>query len=177
MGKRYDEGDKENFVGVIEMREIKFRGRTKNGEWVIGHFVVQGMINNQNVLMPICIITQGEFYYEVDYDTVGQYAGFTDKNGDEVYEGDIVSFKSIFHDYEDIGLVKWIKNGFYIVGLRDDDVALHPDNAEFIEIIGNIHERPRLLDFTGEHGRVMSEEEYKEWEKLLDRLIEDMGVD
>ena len=65
--------------------------------------------------------------------------------GREIYEGDIVKFQSIFHPYEEIGVIKWKDNGFYIVGRRNDDVFLHPCNTEYILIIGNIYENPELL--------------------------------
>lgn len=71
-----------------------------------------------------------------------QSTGLKDKNGTEIYEGDIV--KNI---YDEIYVVKWLDAGFYLEEKYDggfDYSELHfGDNKE---IVGNIYENPELLE-------------------------------
>ncbi|EPR12378.1 YopX family protein [Ruminiclostridium papyrosolvens] len=70
------------------MREIKFRGkRIDNGEWVYGYLVKQFGVFK---IYDDSSEDFGNWIHEVDPETVGQYTGLHDKNGREIYEGDIL---------------------------------------------------------------------------------------
>lgn len=133
------------------MREIKFRGkRLDNGEWVIGSLY-------QDYDMPECasIIPIGsledkwqDIYritaYDVDYKTVEQFTGLKDKNGIDVYEWDIV--KALKHN-EDLFTDKvcW-RSG--ILWFGNWNWIEFQNIFRNIEVIGNIHENPELLEAT-----------------------------
>lgn len=147
--------------------EIKFRGkRESNGEWVYGGFV---QFNKYSFIFPDPSIEYWDRYV-VDPNTVGQFTGEVDVNGKKIYENDIVKFRTKRFHYKDeskknIAKWKWFKSvvmfndGSFLINesgiLRNaTDVynydtylsAFTKDSSNCIEVIGNIHDNPELLD-------------------------------
>lgn len=121
-------------------RLIKFRGKHKlDGKWVVGNLVK--MFGEWCIQDP----TDENNVYVVDRKTVGQYTGINDKNGVEIYGGDIVNRKSGCLGGKDItGEVKMLE-GCWVIDSGSDAVSLWTE-CDFNEVIGNIHENPELLE-------------------------------
>ena len=141
------------------MREILFRGkRIDNGKWVEGFY--------SPIRLPI-VGEMGHFINENGYraieikkETVCEYTGLTDKNGKKIFEGDIVKY-NLWDDKFDYCEVKFgyfyaamdsynggPALGFYLADIngKADDIGFFENLYKFVEVIGNIHDNPELLE-------------------------------
>ena len=102
------------------MREIKFRAWDKN----------------EKIMIPA-----DEFYFSYE---MMQYTGLKDKNGKEIYEGDILKIKIETMSQEWQEIVKY-KSGYFTGVMRETMDGCQQENIENMEVIGNIYENPELI--------------------------------
>ena len=141
------------------MRTIKFKAKTlMAGEWIVGDLVCANdktFIKNEDEpdkVFPIC--------KKVDPDTVCQFTGLLDKNGKEIYEGDVLRsdtypFSSIQDDEIDnyYGIIGWSDEAasFCMVAAKNpkssvrgvsDGIAdgISQEKMQDFEVIGNVHD-------------------------------------
>lgn len=116
------------------MRKILFRGKSiYSDEWYFGSYISGGYI-----------MMYGFDQRSVDPETVGQFTGLTDKNDKMIFEGDVVKGKDhLARDFEVYGYVDHKNGSFVIVG----DFMTHYRWIDYdLEVIGNIHDNPELLE-------------------------------
>ena len=129
------------------MREILFRGkRVDNGEWVIG-FYSNELFANKHYISKWYYGSYAELQrFEVIPETVGQFTGRTDNNGNRIFEGDILrqwnSRAVVAAEIENCGCC----NDVFGFSFRDKDGDI-TDSVTFYNgtVIGNIHDNPELL--------------------------------
>lgn len=128
------------------MRERLFRGkRVDNGEWIVGGLLqdddgktyivgyehrggIDGMIDAELIL------------WEVIPETVGQYVELPDKNGEKIFEGDIVRDTEDF----DVGKIFFdTHTAMFVIGF-ETTIADFNDGYS-LEVIGNIYDNPELV--------------------------------
>ena len=147
------------------MREIKFRGkRIDNKEWVYGYLYKLPLPNGEACM----ILTQDNNHLDnhlepkyhlaftlwvdlfvVDPATVGQYTGLKDRNGNEVYEGDILMVEGI--KYPRYNIVSWDERKFmFCIDETPLYAYLHGDTLlrEYV-VCGNVFDNPDFIEKGG----------------------------
>jgi len=150
------------------MREIKFRAFEKSANSMINDFHIKDCF--QSVLT-------GENEYSYDYEIM-QYTGLKDKNGVEIYEGDLLIVRTvrvcevIFH--KEAGCWDLLPRNIISSG---DIGAISPSSYQYhTEIIGNIHSNPELLKAKNNDKLSVISGELKYWLDLTIRQRADENL-
>lgn len=143
------------------IREIKFRGKTKNGVFKFGSYhniIGKTSINNIEKNLDLHFILETNmpdysgWYLQDSYkenaiekNTLGQFTGLRDKNGIDIYEGDILGISTpvvlVTFDYCSF-VFDWIDK-HYITNRKPLEPLFR--NIYLFQIFGNIHENPELI--------------------------------
>ena len=138
------------------MRAIKFRGkRLDNGEWINGDLHIRTPHAHIHSAL-------GSRAF-IDTDTIGQFTGLHDKNGKDIYEGDIL--RSDEYPFNCDGVdnyfaeIVWADNvcGFYRITLKNPNSTvrgishgcweqLDKEDIKSFEVIGNIYDNKEYLE-------------------------------
>lgn len=150
------------------MREIKFRGkRIDSGEWVYGNLVTtkdSTYICYKNQYNDDLFISPSNIMIGSLSETIGQYTGLHDKNGAQIYEGDILRFCDVGEegyeykegfDFENVARVVYENGRFELAdfldsnsGVADEMYRCHEDFIHVFKqskVIGNIYDNPELI--------------------------------
>ena len=134
----------------------KFRGKStaeeNKGRWMYGNLIVDGL----QAFIVNGIIESTEQYISirewcpVDIETVGQSTGLVDKNGVEVFGGDVVQFEDCYIEsdflYINKGIVEWSQGRFTVTNRYSVEMEDLLDGELLdVTIIGNIYENSALM--------------------------------
>lgn len=131
------------------MRTIKFRGyNAKNKEWLYGCYLIN---RGEHFICPDGEQPHDKTWedFQIDPESVGQFTGLHDKNGREIYEGDII----FSEEYDIRHIISYDdERGSFIVTTAGDRYGTFTGsiyqrwiNDYEKKVIGNIHDNPELM--------------------------------
>lgn len=134
------------------MREILFKAkRLDNGEWVEGYYQKRkNAFENDEHLIFRCESYHTWEYVEVDPETLCQYTGLTDKNGNKIWENDICDRYETFPEIVKQRNGDWTLDYSYAYkeeyGYNYCNLGFYVCDRSCVKVIGNIFDNPELLE-------------------------------
>lgn len=136
------------------MRQPKFRGFSlETKQWHYGHGWFEIGYTDKYLrergIEPQALLYTGSYPVECELSSMGEFTGLKDKNGREIYEGDILLFNNSINDGKWKCVVEY-REGSFVCVYQNDKVYNHFDswNVPKVtwEVIGNIYGNPELLE-------------------------------
>lgn len=135
------------------MREIKFRGKSiDTGKWIYGYACFDSKKENAAIINRV---GNNEMQHWAVYpETVSEFTGLHDRNGREIYEGDVyqvaknVIYQIVFVGTPEVFEDEALMGGFGLQRIENADVIIPFDTyaVKHGEIIGDIYENPELIN-------------------------------
>ena len=135
------------------MREILYKAkRITDGEWVYGSYVYIFCEDKNGIVVGVevgkhWIVEENGNMVWVDEDTICQYTGFNDMNGQKIWENDILcgNLDDMYPDDKTYAQVIWHKNGWYTKENGGIDYNLMDEFDEhFFAVVGNVFDNGDL---------------------------------
>ena len=123
------------------MRTIKFRAKNINGVWYYGCLVYSNELDAAIYFQTGNGSVNVMDWVYVNPETVGQFTGLLDKNGNEIYEGDILDFNRLIVE------VRFVRGvfAFLVNGDLDEELCGDCRTDLFAKVIGNVYDNSELL--------------------------------
>ena len=131
------------------MREILFRGKRKDGLWLYGHYADENVCETDFCCIVPLRSMDNYKDWSVRPETVGQYTGLCDKNGNKIFEGDILESRYDEQSPEDFcyEVVLWYANSWCIREDDNDPDRLDEDGVlEYSVVAGNVWDNPESVN-------------------------------
>ena len=122
------------------MRKIIFRGKGNpkyNDEERLEGYLIKVSDGDYQIFLGGCIRRT------VLSETIGQYIGLIDRNGNKIFEGDIVN---ILTENEEIGVIVYEDGGFIVRADKFSIDFINNINGTDVEVIGNKYDNPKLME-------------------------------